>query len=403
MKAFKLTRIVKHLRRAFLVTVVTVLILELLLQFAFPLLPATLARRMPQYRLRLGFDLQTEHGALEYPAGERVAFDVTREAGDLYRLTCLSSASAPPFADYNVSFTRDGHGFRNLEPWPAQVDVAVLGDSFTAAEAIVEPFWRGISNSMLVLGLPGSGTLEQQRLYEAYAKPRRPRALILAYFAGNDIMDNLTYYENTRAGLTWADLSWRGRQPWEFSVVFHLLLLARDQLLAPAAECHYPQIANSSSPTPVAFFDRFLPLLALDEATLAASEMWRVTRASIEELAHSQEADNARLVLMYIPQKAELYWDYLERESKQAILDGIAPPNEGIGIEEIDANLSTQRNLLSGLAAELGIALLDLRAPLNAAISAGQAPYFFADTHWNQLGHDIVRSALLDFMNRTNL
>ncbi len=393
-------RLLQIVRRATLLLLLSWLLLELCLQLAFPSLPQPLISRMPQYQLRLGFNLDSEHGALEYPAGETVRYTVTEQFGDLYHLTCLSPEAAPPFEAYFVSFTRDNHGFRNVEPWPETVDLVVLGDSFTAAEAIQRPFWQDLADSQLVLGLPGSGTLEQKRLFDAFAAPRQPQTVILAYFGGNDLSDNDFFQAHLATGRSRYDSVFHNHPPGDLLVSLHIFLYLRDALFpAPNGDCHYP----TDPPTEVAFFDRFLPLLALDQETLAESESWQITRASISEMAQVLAARGARLLLLYIPQKAELYWQDLSDTSKEEIVAALREQGKNVSIEAIDRNLSAQRDLLQAFAAQAGLDSLDLTAALRAAARAGQPPYFFADTHWNQQGHNIARNALLDFLNSSTL
>ena len=390
--------------RALLLALVTILALEIALQIAFPLLPPNLTEVMPQYLERLGYRLNTAHGALEYPARQRVSYDVTPLSGDLYHLTCLKPADAQPIATYKVSFLRDGHGFRNVEPWPDDVDMVVIGDSFTAAELIQRPFWQDLSRSTLVLAVPGTGTLEQQRLFEAFALPRQPETVVLAFFAGNDLNDTRFFADMQRAGLTRQAIAHRGKTALDYSVVFRLLQFL-SEVAAPdaAAECHYPVAAQTDPPTPVAFYRQFLPLLSRDKASLLQSEELRLARESIDEMRSALEASAGRLILMYIPQKAELYWRYLDAATKEMIIDVESRNRNLTGLEMIDDNLSAQRDVMREIAGELDIAFLDLTPPLAAAIADGATPYFFADTHWNQDGHNIARNALLDFMNRSNL
>ena len=390
--------------KAMLLLLFTALLLELALQLAFPHLPPAVIKYMPQYQERLGHRLLTEHGAREFPAGQTVAYEVTPLSGDLYDLTCIGPKDAQPFEPYHVTFTRDQHGFRNDEPWPDDVDLVVIGDSFTAAELIQRPFWDGVSESMLSLGLPGSGTLEQQRLFEAFALPRQPERVILAYFAGNDLNDTAKFAEMLHAGMSRHDLAHSGKSPLDYSVVFRLFqFLSETTTASPEASCHYPMMARTEPPTPVAFYREFLPLLGMDEQTLRSSSEFQRTKTSVSEMAAALKLTGAELVLMYIPQKAELYWNYLDAESKQTIIDMELSDRQLSALQNIDMNLSAQRDVMRDLAEEIDIAFLDLTAPLAQAIRAGQSPYFFADTHWNQLGHDIARNALLDFLNRSNL
>lgn len=382
----------------------TALVLEIALQLVFPHLPPAVIKFMPQYQERLGHRLVTEHGARELPAGQIVEYDVSSLSGDLYDLTCISPTDAQAIEPYNVSFGRDQHGFRNSQPWPDDVDLVVLGDSFTAAELIQRPFWQGLSDSMLSLGTPGTGTLEQQRLFDAFALPRQPKLVILAFFAGNDLMDTARFSEMQHKGMNWHDVTHRGKRLLDYSVVFRLFqFVSETTTSSPKTSCHYPVMARTDPPAPVAFYRKFLPVLGADKQTLQNSEEFQLTKTSVSEMAASLKLTGAELLLMYIPQKAELYWDYLDDESKQTIIDVESRDRQLLGLQNIDTNLSVQREAMRQLAVEIGIAFLDLTPALAESIRSGQSPYFFADTHWNQLGHDIARNALLDFLNRSNL
>ena len=390
--------------RALLLLLATILALEIALQLAFPYLPQMLTEYMPQYLERMGHRLVTEHGAREYPAGQVVEYDVTPLSGDMYRLTCISPPDAQPFEPYHVSFKRDRRGFRNAEPWPEDVDLVVLGDSFTAAELVQQPFWQNLSESMLVLAVPGTGTLEQQRLFDAFALPRKPETVVIAFFAGNDLSDNLSFAEMIGEGVTRNDLLHRGKNPLDYSLVFRLLQFVSDATTTdPTNSCHYPVIAHTDPPTPVAFYHKFLPILGADRDALLQSEALQLTEQSISQMASALKSYDAELLLLYIPQRAELYWNYLDEASKDTIVEVESRDHDLTDLDKIDENLSVQRDVMQVLAADLGISFLDLTPPLADAIHAGQSPYFFADTHWNQQGHNIARNALLDFLNRSNL
>lgn len=395
-----MTSVLKYLLRLSLVLSVTVVLLEIAFQLAFLSLPGELTGRMPQYRERSGFALVTEHGARESPASEVVEIRVDQYAGDLFRLSCLSADHAQFLEPYTVRFTRDQHGFRNEEPWNDDLDLVVLGDSFTAAEAIQNPYWTGLSDSLLSLAFPGSGTIEQRLLLEAYGLPLQPETVVLAYFAGNDLSDNRVFLQMRRQGMSIADRVHQNRSPLEYLVTVHLALYLRDIIhKANISDCHYPQVAATDPATPVAFFDQMLPILALDADALRASDMFQATLSSILEMSQDLEARGIRFVMMYIPQKAELYWPYLNAEGKGAIASFVAASASSLAADMIDQNISAQRDLWLSVALEQRIEFLDLTPALRAAIENGQSPYFFADTHWNQLGHDLARQELQKFLN----
>ena len=390
--------------RAVLLVIATMLALEVLLQLAFPLLPRNIVELMPQFLERMGHRLATDHGVREYPAGELVDYVITPLSGDLYRLSCISPADAQPFEPYRVTFKRDQHGFRNVEPWPDDVDLVVLGDSFTAGNSIQRPYWQGVSDSMLMLGVSGTGTLEQQRLFDAFALPRKPQTVVLAFFAGNDMRDNALFAEMEREGLNRHERLHRDKNLLDYSILFRLLQFMSEATTPdPETSCHYPMIAHTDPPTPIAFYRSFFDRFAEDRESLLQSKTLQLTRTSISEMANALKSYNAELLLMYIPQRAELYWNYLDEESKATIIEVESRDPRVIGLERIDSNLTVQRDVMREMANELGISFLDLTAPLSEAIRSGERPYFFADTHWNQHGHNIARNALLDFLNQSNL
>ena len=383
---------------------ITVVVLEIALQLAFPHLPPNIVRRMPQYEERLGFRLDTEHGVHEYPALQKVHYNITTDFGDLFNLTCVEPADVPPFEPYQVSFQRDSHGFRNAEPWPEDVSLVVIGDSFTNGASIQRPFWHDLSESMLVLAVPGTGTLEHQRLFDAFALPRQPETVVLAFFSGNDLEDSQRFHDMLRQDMTRRDIAHRYKNPHEYTVLFRLLHhLSEVTTPGPTTKCHYPVIAQTNPPTPLAFFRMFLNQLGEDKESLLQSEKLRLVRTSISEMASALAANSAELVLMYIPHKAELYWRHLDAASKEKIIAAESRDRKLTGLYVIDDNLSTQREVTRNVADEIGIAFLDLTPYFSEAIDAGAQPFFLADTHWNQQGHNIARNALLDFLNQSNL
>lgn len=394
-----MAKILKFTLRTGCISFIALVSIEIVLQLAFLKLPQTLIKRMPQYPERYGIQFNTEHGARQYPPNERVDFEVTSASGDLYQNTCLSPADAESIEPYRVVYTRDRQGFRNSEPWPDDVELVIAGDSFTAAESVRRPYWEGIAESMLVFGLPGSGTLEQKLLLEAFGLPRHPEIAVLAYFGGNDLIDNERFAELQQAGLTFADKTHQDRNPLDYLVSFHLGLFLRDSIIAASDKaCHYPQAALTDPPASVAFFNDLIPVLAIEESALRASDMYQLTEAAIIEMAAMTQSSGAAFVLMYIPQKAELYWEYLDQETKQFILDELP-----ISADQVDANLTVQREAVASLAAEHGFIFLDLTPALAEAIAQGESPYFFADTHWNQVGHDIARRVLLKCVRQLTL
>ncbi len=397
-------KVIKSIIGIIVISLITIIILEILLQVMFLSLPTTIIQRMPQYPERYGIRFDTSHGAREYPSEELVNFEVNQYTGDLFQVSCLSPKNAQYIDPYIVNYQRDAHGFRTPLLSTNEADIVIVGDSFTAAESIVTPYWEEISDSIVVLGLPGSGTLEQKILIEEFGLQYNPKVIVLAYFGGNDLTDNQTFYRLQEDGLTFSDKTHQGRSPLEYLVTFHLLLFARDTLNSSSqVDCNYPMVAKTTPPTPIAFFDRMVSLLTIDRGTLANSNEFKITATSIIEFANLAESSNAEFVLAYIPQKAEVYWNLLDEANQESITNNLTKAGIDIIPSQINANLDVQRKLIENLAQDNNFYFLDFTPFLANQAITGQSPYFFADTHWNQTGHDLAKSALLDYLSQLTL
>lgn len=401
-------KIIKPTIGIIVISLITIIILEILLQVMFLSLPTAITQRMPQYPERYGIRFDTSHGAREYPSEEVVNFEVNQYTGDLFQVSCLSPKDAQYIDPYIVNYQRDAHGFRTPSLSTNEADIVIVGDSFTAAESIVNPYWQEISDSIVVLGLPGSGTLEQKILIEEFGLRYNPKVIVLAYFGGNDLTDNQIFYTLQEDGLTFSDKTHQGRNPLEYLVTFHLLLFAKDTLNSSTqVDCNYPMVAQTTPSTPVAFFDRMVSLLTIDRDILANSNEFKITATSIIEFANLAESNDAEFVLAYIPQKAEIYWDLLDEANQESITNNLTGDNQTAEIDivpsQINTNLDVQRKLIENLAQDNNFYFLDFTPFLANQALTGQSPYFFADTHWNQTGHNLAKNALLDFLPQLTL
>jgi hypothetical protein len=383
------------------------ILLEILLQLGFNYLPQPLKLRMPQYPLRYGIQFDTPHGAREYPAHEQVNVTITAQSGDLFQLTCLSRENIPPLENYTLSYQRDEHGFRNISPWPEDVDLVVTGDSFTAAETIQHPYWEGLAESELILGLPGSGTAEQGRLLTVFGLPRHPETVIVGFFGGNDMMDSWRFEDALSQGETLYSLANKDRKIWEYSVLFQILMLLRPNT-PTSSDCPYP--VEDSSGTPLAFYPAFLEFAAISQDDLATSSLYALSQETILGLNTATEEAGAEFILLYIPHKAEVYWPLLSLELQESIAvtlqrpilgeDGLSFGENPLDAATLSANLDAQRTLLAELAAQEGFTFLDLTPIFREAAANGASLYFYGDTHWNQTGHDLAREAILAFLRQ---
>jgi len=113
--------------------------------------------------------------------------------GDIVRLGFLPPDLAPhPL--YRFPFSTDADGFRN-RPGAEAAPIAALGDSFTDAMTLpAELAWPSRLSARLGVpvrnyGTAGFGPGQERRVLEEYVLRRRPRVVVVGFFAGNDLQD----------------------------------------------------------------------------------------------------------------------------------------------------------------------------------------------------------------------
>src|SRR4029077_12810891 len=95
---------------------------------------------------------------------------------------------------YRFRFQTDAEGFRNAAI-RERFEIAALGDSFTdamtlpAAESWPVQLERLLGTTVQNYGTAGFGPQQELLVLKDYVARHRPRVVVLAFFAGNDIFD----------------------------------------------------------------------------------------------------------------------------------------------------------------------------------------------------------------------
>jgi hypothetical protein len=102
---------------------------------------------------------------------------------------------------------RDAWGFRNHWPWPAQVDIVAVGDSFTYSQMVDDhEAWATLlarhspTLTVLNLGLIGAAPQQYLRIYETFGVALRPKVLLVGLFLENDLWDARRFQKWWEAG-----------------------------------------------------------------------------------------------------------------------------------------------------------------------------------------------------------
>jgi len=347
---------------------------------------------------------------------------------------------------YRFPFVTDADGFRNSTTEPSATVVAALGDSFTDAMTLpAELIWPArlavlLGVSVRNYGTAGFGPGQELLVLKEYVLARRPRQVVVGFFAGNDLYDAESFAASGSHGAA----PHTPLQGWKFNDViarydeFYVVSLCKgaaallrdpdrgraEQVTSQvdysgedlnALEATRPGFDRGLFTVPVAgrtlrfaFLPPYLDRLGLSREQLQASPGWEVTRRSYQEMKRLVQEQGGQLVVAFIPSKAQVYFPLLSAsfspaELQQALsfcLSDRFPPQS---LDAMRRNRLAVNDLMRDFCAAEGIAFLDLTTVLQTKVAAGYNTYFPDDSHWNAAGHEAAASAIASFMTERGL
>lgn len=295
--------------------------------------------------------------------------------------------------DYRYTLQVDHGGFPNLDPWPDQVDVAVLGNSLIAGVGVgyegqfttllEREFGAG---KVLNFGVHGGGTEHQLRVYRKFAAPLRPKIVIATLWLTWEIDNTLKFH----------DWLIEGGQS-DFSTYAKALpskgVLERARsVLRKADEIRVVRIVHEWTKKL-----RGIREPDIDRAVLKNGEVMHLSSSTesrlttgwhrartpevssiffkpLEHLKVEVEGSGARFLVVLVPCKEELYAAAEFPEVLRAA-------------QEARKELATRR-----------IPTLDLY-PVFAEVASLRAAFFRTDQHPNAFGHRVLAQALAKELN----
>ncbi len=367
----------------------------------------------------------------------RASVDTVNEwrDGDIVRMGFIPP-SAVPGPLHRFSFHTDSEGFRNPVVRD-RFEIAALGDSFTDAMTMAqEASWPARLEATLGVavqnyGTAGFGPQQELMVLKDYVAAHRPKTVVLAFFAGNDIFDAEAFDAFQRSGGTIK----RPQPGWRIKDVVSRVdtwfvvsalragqkLLATQQAAEAAAE---PPAAPPSETWPAtspafdrgwfdlevagrrmrwAFMPPYLNTLNFSRADLTARPGWPLTSAAIREMQVVSRSFGAELVVVFVPFKSQVYLPLVKVSlSKEAIRSAFGFYLESYGgvidVERMLANRLAQNQMMAQLCAEAGIPFLDTTPALAARAAAGENVYFPDESHLNQAGEALIAGQLAEFI-----
>jgi hypothetical protein len=360
--------------------------------------------------------------------------------GDIVRMGFLPPELAPQ-GRLRFPLTTDPDGFRNPEGAGTEA-VAALGDSFTDALTVpVERAWPARLQAELGLpvrnyGTAGFGPLQELEVLRRHVLPRRPRLAVLAFFAGNDLVD-AELFDARRRGLEapplppgWPikDVVARFDELYTHSLFSGVARALREPRLPrveerDAGDGAHPDVYTLPEAGPA--FDRglftvpaggtrlrfallppYLNVLRFTRRELEARRGWTLTRGAVLEMDQLLRGRGGELVVMYVPSKSQVYLPLiaaaLPPAEREAALRHLVPANPP-AFAAVYRHRGALAELLAELCAAEGIAFLDVTPALEAVVRGGRNAYFPDDSHWNTAGHAVAARELAAFLRGRGL
>jgi hypothetical protein len=260
---------------------------------------------------------------------------------------------------------------------------AAFGDSFTFGGGLddhaawVAQLSQLTKREILNFGTPGHGPHQYTRIFKKYGAPFRPKLVLYGVFA-NDLKDGVRF-EMPR------DRRQKSMTPKRFMKRYSASYNIFSNVSRSLKRSWKKDPGNDIG---MKLLDRRLrdPYGIPDEKFDSA---WQSSAQQIEEAVQESKRINATFVLLYFPQKEEVYWE-LERER---IKD----------VEVFKKRIDRLRNAITAFCAARDLLCLDLTPALKSRGLRGEKFYYPVDIHWNEKGNTLAAQEIYRFLREKKL
>jgi len=353
--------------------------------------------------LRVNPGLLLSGMALPSPADPRVEvreYDIRLSDADVFFWMPERIRPIPPEADAVeawVRFETDEIGFVNAAPVPDEVDVVVLGRSYSLGAQAETPWPRLLAARegwrVLNLSQAGSGLDIKLGYLRRFGVPRNPDWVVLEELPSMDVLG----YEET-PGLVVGRLV--------APVIRELSRRLQPSASQVGAQQVYPiTVSLPGGSQEAVFFDHYVSALSARREDIVGSRSWSAFRDDLQSIVDLVQETGSCLALLYAPTNVEVYFalatDIAQLRPAVAGLPSwhleatgelVLDRTRTADVELLRSQVSVARGLLRELAQELGLVFIDPTDAMMEAVLAGQTPFMQYDTHWSSLGHELVAS-----------
>ncbi len=366
---------------------------------------------MLEVTLRLNPGLMVRGVPLDAPVDAPINeynYDFHSTDGDAFYWNRDLIAPVPPQQDAveaTVRFETDEFGFPNPAPAPPQIDVVVLGRSYSLGAQASTPWPREVASQtgLKILNLSQAGSSIDVKLdfFLRYGVPRRPRWAIVEVLPAEDIIN----YSPPEPLLV-------ERLPFQTLRTLLLRAYATQQPPDPSHVIYPLEATVDGKPIQLVFFLPDVEAMTADAESMGKSREWQGFSRRLLDLANEAHHRGICVALLYTTTKPEVYLPLvsdvqplmpaLVRTGSWQLTPGrnlalIPEPN----IPQLQALTNTPRSLVQQFAQEYHLPLVDPTEAMAEAARAGQQPFLLYDTHWSALGHHIVAQQVISMLQNT--
>ncbi len=305
--------------------------------------------------------------------------------GDHYGLFSDKNAGRIP---YRARFDEDG--FRNAPGAPAP-EAALIGDSFIEFGTNEEDTLAGRLSQATGIrtgtyGMEWYGPFQYLGVFKRTLIPKKPRLVFFCFFEGNDLRD-IHQFMNWQTGGSYYHFNLTSKNFFErYLITLKDVVSLTAKLFLRGFDPRRVQVKLRTKSFETVF-SYPADLRPVEEITSSA-EAQALDKIFAEFKIRADQNGIAPAVL-FIPDKAHIYGDYVTRRSQTAWL-----------ADHRDEWLKNKNNLESAVqqsAAKAGLPWVSLTRPFEEAAAGDKIIFYPTDTHWNSEG----RALAADFIRQS--
>lgn len=304
--------------------------------------------------------------------------------------------------EFSVSFTTNKDGYRDSLIKDTKFDIIGIGDSFTMGigvekeetflEILEELLKKDGQNTQVInLGVGGYGTIQEERILYKECPKFKPKLVILAFFTGNDIINNYAFEEKMRNKKLGVVEGYFVEDKSESSLYnkFRIFINTKikSYIFIKRNLIKVPLIKNI-----VRNFKNKYEEYRVEELQLSPkyfennlSHAWNLTTDSLNNITNFVYKNNASLVILLIPSKSYFDENYLQRFDFEY--------NPFLVHDKIKEFFKNHKNIY----------ILDLADDVIKNKENADKLYYGIDSHLNLEGNNVTAQALYNLIRDKNL